>query len=177
MLVFGPDAGLVRERAEAVVRASVDDIADPFSVAARRRRCPAADASGREARRRFRCSAAVAPSGCGPAGVVSWLRSRRAAAVASPDCRVVIRGRRSSATATPRSCERAKNAAALPCYADGEDLARLHRRRDARRHPRSRRTRAPRWYRCSAATAWRRAVKSTSSRSTRAEKTASSSTT
>src|SRR4249919_1008960 len=33
MLVFGPDAGLVRERAEALVRASVDDINDPFSLA------------------------------------------------------------------------------------------------------------------------------------------------
>src|SRR5437667_197208 len=33
VLVFGPDAGLVRERAEALIRASVDDPADPFSVA------------------------------------------------------------------------------------------------------------------------------------------------
>src|SRR5215475_14988633 len=33
VLVFGPDAGLVRERAEALIRASVDDISDPFSLA------------------------------------------------------------------------------------------------------------------------------------------------
>src|SRR5258708_6811277 len=33
VLVFGPDSGLVRERAQALVRASVDDINDPFSLA------------------------------------------------------------------------------------------------------------------------------------------------
>ena len=31
VLVFGPDAGLVRERVEALVRASVDDPGDPFT--------------------------------------------------------------------------------------------------------------------------------------------------
>ena len=33
VLVFGPDAGLVRERAEALIRNSVDDPADPFALA------------------------------------------------------------------------------------------------------------------------------------------------
>ena len=32
MLVFGPDAGLVSERVDALVRASVDDPDDPFSL-------------------------------------------------------------------------------------------------------------------------------------------------
>ena len=32
VLVYGADAGLVRERAEALVRASVDDLNDPFSL-------------------------------------------------------------------------------------------------------------------------------------------------
>src|SRR5436190_8969902 len=32
VLVFGPDAGLVSERADAIVRASVDDAADPFAL-------------------------------------------------------------------------------------------------------------------------------------------------
>src|SRR6516162_7709660 len=32
-LVFGPDAGLVRERAEAIVRKAVVDLHDPFSLA------------------------------------------------------------------------------------------------------------------------------------------------
>ena len=33
MLVFGPDAGLVRERASALVAAAVDDPGDPFQLA------------------------------------------------------------------------------------------------------------------------------------------------
>src|SRR5512132_226885 len=32
VLVFGPDAGLVSERADAIVRASVDDPSDPFAL-------------------------------------------------------------------------------------------------------------------------------------------------
>src|SRR3954449_6620706 len=32
VLVFGPDAGLVSERVDAIVRASVDDSNDPFSL-------------------------------------------------------------------------------------------------------------------------------------------------
>src|SRR5262249_59466985 len=32
VLVFGPDLGLVRERAEAVIHASVDDPRDPFAL-------------------------------------------------------------------------------------------------------------------------------------------------
>ena len=32
VLVFGPDAGLVSERVDAIVRASVDDPDDPFSL-------------------------------------------------------------------------------------------------------------------------------------------------
>src|ERR671929_1227716 len=32
VLVFGPDAGLVSERADAIVRASVDDTNDPFAL-------------------------------------------------------------------------------------------------------------------------------------------------
>ncbi len=33
VLVYGPDAGLVRERAETIIRASVDDPRDPFALA------------------------------------------------------------------------------------------------------------------------------------------------
>ena len=32
-LVFGPDAGLVRERVDAIIKAAVDDPADPFALA------------------------------------------------------------------------------------------------------------------------------------------------
>src|SRR5258708_20834321 len=33
VLVFGPDAGLVRERAETLIRGAVDDPRDPFALA------------------------------------------------------------------------------------------------------------------------------------------------
>jgi DNA polymerase III subunit delta len=33
VLIYGPDAGLVRERVDALVRASVDDPNDPFALA------------------------------------------------------------------------------------------------------------------------------------------------
>src|SRR6266704_3680916 len=33
VLLFGPDSGLVHERAQALIRASVDDVNDPFSLA------------------------------------------------------------------------------------------------------------------------------------------------
>ena len=32
ILLYGPDAGLVRERAEALVKSAVDDVNDPFSL-------------------------------------------------------------------------------------------------------------------------------------------------
>ena len=32
VLIFGPDAGLVSERATALIKASVDDVNDPFSL-------------------------------------------------------------------------------------------------------------------------------------------------
>src|SRR5258707_7089272 len=33
VLVFGPDAGLVRERVDALIKSAVDDPADPFALA------------------------------------------------------------------------------------------------------------------------------------------------
>ena len=33
VLVFGPDAGLVSERVNALIKASVDDVNDPFALA------------------------------------------------------------------------------------------------------------------------------------------------
>ena len=65
VLVYGADAGLVRERAEALVRAAVDDLNDPFSLVRlegdlRRRR----SRRGWSRRRTpSRCSAAGARSG------------------------------------------------------------------------------------------------------------------
>src|SRR5215471_11435640 len=33
VLIYGPDAGLVSERVNALIKASVDDVADPFALA------------------------------------------------------------------------------------------------------------------------------------------------
>ena len=128
VLVFGPDAGLVRERAEALVRASVDDPKDPFQLA----RLEGDDLAGEPTR--LVEEANTIPLFGGRRAV--WVRAggrnfapavEALIASPSPDCRVVIEAgdlRRSAPLRTV--CERAKNAVALPCYPDGEkDLVRL----------------------------------------------------
>ena len=128
VLVFGPDAGLVRERAEALVRASIDDAKDPFQLA----RLDGDDLASEPTR--LVEEANTIPLFGGRRAV--WVRagSRNFApavealvAAASPDCRVVIEAGDLKRTAPLRAlCERAKNVVALPCYADTErDLVRL----------------------------------------------------
>jgi DNA polymerase III subunit delta len=128
VLVFGPDAGLVRERAEALVRASIDDPKDPFQLA----RLDGDDLASEPTR--LVEEANTIPLFGGRRAV--WVRagSRNFApavealvAAASPDCRVVIEAGDLKRTAPLRAlCERAKNVVALPCYADTErDLVRL----------------------------------------------------
>src|SRR5712691_9209173 len=128
VLVFGPDAGLVRERAEALIRASVDDPKDPFQLA----RLDGDDLSGEPTR--LVEEANTIPLFGGRRAV--WVRagSRNFApavealiAAPSPDCRVVIEAGDLKRSAPLRAlCERAKNVAALPCYVDAErDLVRL----------------------------------------------------
>ncbi len=96
----------------------------------------------------------------------------------SSDCRVIIEAGDLSKSAPLRAlCEKAKVAAALPCYADNaRDLARLidDEMRAANLVDRARRARRA-WRRCSAATGWPRATRSASSRSMRKAKGASSS--
>jgi DNA polymerase-3 subunit delta len=128
VLVFGPDAGLVRERAEALVRASIDDAKDPFQLA----RLDGDDLASEPTR--LVEEANTIPLFGGRRAV--WVRagSRNFApavealvGAASPDCRVVIEAGDLKRTAPLRAlCERAKNVVALPCYADTErDLVRL----------------------------------------------------
>jgi DNA polymerase-3 subunit delta len=127
VLIFGPDAGLVHERAEKIVRASVDDVADPFALA----RLEGDDLSDPA---RLVDEANTIPLFGGKRAV--WVRAggRNIApavealiAAPSPDCRVVIEAGDLKRNAPLRSlCERAKVAVAIPCYADSErDLARL----------------------------------------------------
>src|SRR5208282_4116714 len=128
VLVFGPDAGLVSERVNALVKASVDDPNDPFSLV------------------RLESEELIANPGrlVEEAQTIPLFGGRRAvrvkaggrniapaveALLAGPasECRVVIEAGDLRRSAPLRAlCERAKNAAALPCYPDSErDLARL----------------------------------------------------
>jgi DNA polymerase-3 subunit delta len=128
VLVFGPDAGLVRERAQALIRMSVDDPRDPFQLA----RLDGDDLAG--APMRLLEEANTIPLFGGRRAV--WVRAgarnfapavEALVASATPDCRVVIEAGDLRRNAPLRAvCERARNAVALPCYPDAErDLLRL----------------------------------------------------
>jgi len=128
ILVFGADVGLVRERADALIAAAVDDINDPFSMVRLEGDDLAADPSrlvdeamtvplfgGRRAIR-------VRTGGRSFAGGVEVLLNEP-----PKDCRIVIEAGELRRDAPLRVlCEKAKTAAAIPCYADGaRDLAKL----------------------------------------------------
>lgn len=129
ILIYGPDAGLVRERAETLVRSSVDDMADPFSLV----RLEADDLSGNPGR--LVEEALTVPLFGGRRAI--WLRAsgrvNPAPAVEAllgetlKECRVVIEAGELRKTAPLRSlCEKAKNAAAIACYPDAErDVSRV----------------------------------------------------
>jgi DNA polymerase-3 subunit delta len=128
VLVFGPDAGLVSERVNAIVKSSVDDRDDPFSLVHLEGEEVAANPG------RLLEEAQTIPLFGGRRAVWVKAGSRNIApaveellALPRSECRVVIEAgdlRRSAPLRT--LVERAKNAVALPCYADTErDLARL----------------------------------------------------
>jgi DNA polymerase-3 subunit delta len=128
LLVFGPDAGLVRERVDALVRASVDDPDDPFALARLEGEELAANPS------RLVEEAHTVPLFGGRRAVLVKAGSRNIApavesviAAPSNECRIIIEAGDLKKSAPLRAiCEKAKVAAALPCYTDSErDLARL----------------------------------------------------
>jgi DNA polymerase-3 subunit delta len=128
VLVFGPDAGLVRERAEALIRTAIDDPKDPFQLA----RIEGDDLAGEPSRLVEEANTIPLFGGRRAVWVKAGGRNIAPAVEAvigasSPDCRIVIEAGDLKRSAPLRAlCERARNAAALPCYADGErDLARL----------------------------------------------------
>jgi len=128
VLVFGPDAGLVRERTEALVRMSVDDPKDPFQLA----RLDGDDLASEPTRLVEEANTIPLFGSRRAVWVKAGGRNFAAAvealiAAPSPDCRVVIEAGDLKRNAPLRAiCERAKNAVALPCYADAEkDLVRL----------------------------------------------------
>jgi len=122
VLVFGPDSGLVRERAEALIRASVDNVDDPFSLA----RLDGDDLSAEPSRLVEEANTIPLFGGrravwvkVGARNIVPAVEALLAAA--APDCRVVIEAGDLRRNAPLRTlCERAKNAAALPCYEDDQ---------------------------------------------------------
>jgi DNA polymerase-3 subunit delta len=128
VLIYGPDAGLVRERAEALIRVSVDNPADVFSLI----RIDGDELSGSPYR--LVEEANTIPMFGGRRAI--WVRagSRNIAPAveavinaSSPDCRVVIEAGELRKTSPLRAiCEKAKNAVAIACYADEErDIAKV----------------------------------------------------
>ncbi len=128
ILVFGQDAGLVRERVDALVKSAVDNPNDPFSLVRLDGDELAADPA------RLVDEANTIPLFGGRRAV--WVKAtarnivpaiEALLAAPAPDCRVVIEAGDLRKTAPLRTVvERAKAGAAIPCYADGErDVARL----------------------------------------------------
>src|SRR5690242_6554718 len=128
VLVFGPDAGLVRERAERLINASVDDPRDPFALVRLEGDVLASEPS------RLVEEAHTVPLFGGRRAV--WVKAggRNFVAavetvIASPptDCRIVIEAGDLRRTAPLRAvCEKAACAATIACYVDNErDLGRL----------------------------------------------------
>ncbi len=128
-LVFGPDAGLVRERVDAIIKAAVDDPADPFALARLE-----GDALADEPTRLVEEAHTIPLFGgrravwvkAGGRSFVAAVETLIAAPPAA-DCRVVIEAGDLRRNAPLRAiCEKSSVVAALPCYVDGErELARL----------------------------------------------------
>jgi DNA polymerase-3 subunit delta len=129
ILVFGPDAGLVRERVDALVRASVDSPDDPFALA----RIDSEELGANPAR--LADEANTVPLFGGRRAVLLRINSRHnvmpsveaVLAVPPRDCRVIIEAGDLKRNAPLRVvCEKSKIAAVLPCYADGaREIGRL----------------------------------------------------
>jgi DNA polymerase-3 subunit delta len=128
ILLYGPDAGLVRERADALLASAVDDPNDPFSMVRLDGDELAAEPS------RLVDEAMTVPLFGGRRAIRIRAGSRSFASgidtlADSPvqDCRIVIEaGELRPESPLRKACERAKTAVAIACYPDGErDLARL----------------------------------------------------
>ena len=129
ILVFGPDSGLVGERVRALINSAVDDSEDPFQLV----RIDGDDLSANPFRLVEEANTIPLFGGRRAVWVKTSSRSNIQSALESllgaapPECRVVIEAGDLRKTAPLRSmCEKARNAVALPCYADSErDLTRL----------------------------------------------------
>jgi hypothetical protein len=128
VLLYGPDAGLVRERAEALLKSAVDDPNDPFSLV----RLDGDELSAEPSR--LVDEALTIPLFGGRRAIRVRAGSRNFAGgvdalaeVPLKDCRIVIEaGELRPESPLRKACERAKTAVAIACYPDTErDLAKL----------------------------------------------------
>jgi DNA polymerase III subunit delta len=128
ILLYGPDAGLVRERADALLASAVDDPNDPFSLV----RLDGDELSAEPSR--LVDEALTVPLFGGRRAIRVRAGSRSFASGVDTladtplkDCRIVIEAGDLRAEAPLRkACERAKTAVAIGCYPDTErDLAKL----------------------------------------------------
>jgi DNA polymerase-3 subunit delta len=128
ILLYGPDAGLVRERADALLASAVDDPDDPFSLV----RLDGDDLATEPSRLVDEAMTVPLFGGRRAIRVKAGSRSFSGgvdalADSAIQDCRIVIEaGELRPEAPLRKACERAKNAVAIACYPDTErDLARL----------------------------------------------------
>jgi DNA polymerase-3 subunit delta len=129
VLLHGSDAGLVRERVDALIKTSVDDPNDPFSVARIESEELAANPG------KLADEANTVPLFGGRRVVLLKISSRHnvlpsiEAVLDNPpqDCRVIIESGELRKSAPLRAlCEKAKAAAVIACYPDrAQDLVRL----------------------------------------------------
>jgi DNA polymerase-3 subunit delta len=128
ILLYGPDTGLVRERADALLKSAVDDPNDPFSLV----RLDGDELSAEPSRLVDEAMTVPLFGGRRAIRVRAGARSFASgidtlAEMPLRDCRVVIEaGELRPESPLRRACERAKTAVAIGCYPDGErDLAKL----------------------------------------------------
>src|ERR1700749_3647928 len=128
ILLYGPDAGLVRERAEALLASAVDDPHDPFLLV----RLDGDELSAEPSR--LVDEALTVPLFGGRRAIRVRAGSRSFASgidtladTPLKDCRIVIEaGDLRAESPLRKACERSKTAVAIGCYPDGErDLAKL----------------------------------------------------
>lgn len=128
ILLYGPDAGLVHERADALIASAVDDPTDPFSLVKMDGDELAAEPS------RLVDEAMTVPLFGGRRAIRIRAGSRNFASgvdtlagMQPKDCRIVIEaGELRPDSPLRKACEKAKTAVAIACYADTErDLAKL----------------------------------------------------
>ena len=128
ILLYGPDAGLVRERADALLKSAVDDPQDPFSLV----KLDGDELSAEPSR--LVDEAMTVPLFGGRRAIRVRAGSRSfangidtLADTPIKDCRIVIEaGDLRPESPLRKACERAKTAVAIGCYPDAErDLAKL----------------------------------------------------